>query len=101
MRERVFVMAATVEVLRTLQKQAAGLCPDCLREHIADNTAILADLLDIAENISAVRDSGPEAASLYERASAELMAAVMITAVFSAELARRPAELTAVKASAN
>jgi hypothetical protein len=91
-------MTVTVEVLRNLQKEAAGLCPECLREHIADNTAVLGDLLDIAENMSAIRHSSFDNEELYQRAFAEVMAAVMITAVFTAELNKRP---FAVAVSAN
>ena len=91
---------ASVEVLRTLQKEAAGLCTECLREHIADNAAILGDLLDIADNMAAIRHSSPDNEELYQRAFAELMSAVLIIGVFTAELRKRPAPF-AVAVSAN
>ena len=86
--------------MRTLQKEATGLCTECLREHIAENTAILGDLLDIADNMAAVRHSSYDNEELYQRAFAELMSAVLITAVFTAELRKRPAPF-AVAVSAN
>ena len=93
-------MGATIEVLRTLQKEAEGLCPACLHDHIADNAAVLGDLVDIAENMSAIRHTSPDNEELYQRAFAGLMSAVMITAVFSTELRKRPVPF-AVAASAN
>jgi hypothetical protein len=93
-------MAATVEVLRTLQKEAAGLCPECLHEHVADNAAVLGDLIEVAGNMAAIRQTSPDNEELYQRAFAELMSAVLITAVFTAELRKRPVPF-AVAASAN
>jgi hypothetical protein len=93
-------MTVTVEVLRNLQKEAAGLCPECLREHIAENAAVLGDLLDIAENMAAIRHSSFENEELYQRAFSEALSAALITGVFTAELRNRPVPLT-VAASAN
>jgi hypothetical protein len=93
-------MAATVGVLRTLQKEAAGLCPECLREHVADNSAVLGDLIEIADNMAAIRQTSPDNEELYQRAFREVMTAVMVIAVFTAELRNRPVPF-AVAASAN
>lgn len=94
-------MTATLEVLRDLQKEAAGLCAECLRDYIADNTAVLPDLIDIAENMSAVRHASFENEELYQTAIAGVMSAVMITAVFTAELGKHPAPVASFTVSSN
>lgn len=47
-------MAATVEVLKTLQNEASGLCPQCLSDCIADNAVLLGDLIEITDTMAAV-----------------------------------------------
>jgi hypothetical protein len=94
-REGIFVMAATIELLRGFQKDAAGLCAVCLSDDIARNARVLGDLLDIAENMSAIRHTSSENEELYQKAFAEVMAAVMLIAVFSAEMTRRAVLFTA------
>ena len=92
---------APVEALRDLQKEAAGLCTECLRDHIEGNTEILGDLAGIAENMAAIRHTSFENEELYQTATAELTAAVMIIAVFTAELTKRPAPVGSFTLSAN
>jgi hypothetical protein len=94
-------MSSAIEALRDLQKEASELCTECLRDHIADNTAVLGDLADIAENMSAVRHTSFENEELFQRATAELISALMIIGVFTAELTKRPAPLATFTVSAN
>ena len=93
-------MAATVEALRTLQNQAAELCAQCLSDNIADNAAFLGDLIEVAENLAAIRHLSEDNEELYLRSMQELMTSVMIIAVFSSELSKRPV-LFEAKASLN
>ena len=93
-------MSATIEAFRDLQKEAAELCTECLRDHVDGNAAVLGDLAGIAENMAAIRDASFENEELYQTATAELIAAIMIIAVFTAELNKRPVPL-AVVISAN
>jgi hypothetical protein len=97
----VLIMSAIIEVIRDLQKQAAGLCAECLRDYIGENTAVLSDLADIAENMAAVRHASFENEELYQTATAELTSALMIIGVFTAELTRRPAPVASFTISAN
>lgn len=94
-------MSATIEVIRDLQKQAAGLCAECLRDCIAENTAVLDDLTGIAENMAAIRHTSFENEELYQTATAELIAAITIIAVFTAELTRRPVPVASLTISNN
>jgi hypothetical protein len=94
-------MSATIEAFRDLHKQAAELCTECLRDHIAENTAVLSDLADIAENMAAIRHASFENEELYQTAMAGLMSALMIIGVFTAELTRRPAPVASFTISAN
>jgi hypothetical protein len=84
-------MSEAIGVIRDLQKQASGLCAECLRDSIAENTAVLDDLTGIAENMSSVRYASFENEELYQTAVAEVIAAAAIIAVFTAELTTRPA----------
>jgi hypothetical protein len=95
------IVTATIEAFRDLRKQAAELCTECLRDHIADNAAVLGDLSDIAENMAAIRETSFENEELYQTATAELIAAIMIIAVFTAELANRPIPVASFTVSAN
>jgi hypothetical protein len=83
-------MAATIEVLRYLQKQAAELCPRHLGDQVADNAAVLGDLIEIAETMTAIRHDSAEAEQLYQEAFQQVMTAVFIIAVFTGELSHRP-----------
>lgn len=94
-------MSATIEVIRDLQKQAEGLCAECLRDSIAGNAAVLDDLTGIAENMAAVRHASFGNEELYQTATAEVIAAVAIIAVFTAELTRRPAPVASFVISSN
>jgi hypothetical protein len=94
-------MTATIDAFRDLQKQAAELCTECLRDHIDGNTAVLGDLAGIAENMAAIRHTSFENEELYQTATAELIAAVMIIAVFTTELTKRPAPVASFTLSAN
>lgn len=94
-------MSATIEAFRDLQKQASELCTECLRAHIDSNSAVLGDLADIAENMSAVRHASPEDEELFQQANAELISALLIIGVFTAELARRPQPVATFTVSAN
>jgi hypothetical protein len=93
-------MAATVEVLKTLQNQAAGLCPQCLSDCVADNAVLLAELIEIADTMAAIRQDSAEAEVLYQEAFQKMMAAVLVIAVFTGELSQRPVPF-AVAASLN
>jgi hypothetical protein len=93
-------MAATVEVLKTLQTQAAGLCPQCLSDHVADHAAFLGDLIEITASMAAVRQDSDENEQLYQAAFQKMMTAVLVIAVFTGELAHRPVPF-AVAASLN
>jgi hypothetical protein len=93
-------MAATVEVLKTLQSQAAELCPQCLSDHIADNAVLLGDLIEITDTMSKIREYSPENEQVYQAAFQELMASVLLIAVFTGELSQRPVPF-AVAASLN
>jgi hypothetical protein len=97
--ERIFVMAV-IEVFRTLQNQAEELCAECLSGDIADNAAFLGDMIELAETMAAIRHLSRDNEELYQRALDELMASVMIIAVFSSELSKRPV-LFEAKASLN
>jgi hypothetical protein len=94
------LMAATVEVLKTLQNDAAGLCPQCLSDCIADNAAILGDLIEIANTKAAIRQDSAEAEQLYQEAFQQVMTSVLVIAVFTGELSHRPVPF-AVAASLN
>ena len=93
-------MAATVEVLKTLQKEAGKLCPQCLSDHVADNAALLGDLIAVTANVAAVRQDSGENEELYQAAFQQMMTAVFVIAVFSGELSSRPVPF-AVAASLN
>jgi hypothetical protein len=93
-------MAATVEVLKTLQNEAAGLCPQCLSDHVADNAALLGDLIEITATMAAVRQDSAENEQLYQAAFQQMMTAVFVIAAFTGELAHRPVPF-AVAASLN
>lgn len=94
-------MSATIEAFRDLQKKAAELCTECLREHIDGNTAVLGDLSDIAQNMAEIRHTSFEDEELYQTAIAELISAVMIIAVFTTELSTRPAPVASFTLSNN
>lgn len=89
-------MAVTVQILRDLQKEAAALCPECLHDNITANTSVLGDLIDIADNMAKVRRECFENEELYQHAFSEVISAVLIIAVFTAELDKRPAVLVAL-----
>jgi hypothetical protein len=93
-------MAATVEVLKTLQQDARHLCPQCLSDHIADNAALLGDLIEITQTMAAIRRDSAENEQLYQAAFQNMMTAVLIIAVFTGELTTRPVPF-AVAASLN
>jgi hypothetical protein len=93
-------MAATIEVLRYLQKQAAGHTPECLSDQIADNAAILVDLIETTETMTGIRSESAEAEQLYQEAFQQMMASVLLIAVYAGELSRRPVPF-AVAASLN
>jgi hypothetical protein len=93
-------MAATIQVLRYLQKQAAGHTPECLSDQIADNAAILGDLIEITETMTGIRSESAEAEQLYQEAFQQMMASVLLIAVYTGELSRRPIPF-AVAASLN
>jgi hypothetical protein len=93
-------MAATVEVLKTLQQDAQELCPQCLSDHVADNAVLLGDLIEITAAMAAIRHHSAENERLYQASFQKMMAAVMVIAVFTGELARRPVPF-AVAASLN
>ncbi len=93
-------MAATVEVLKTVQSQAAGLCPQCLSDCIADNAVLLGDLIEITDTMSAIRHDSAETEQLYQEAFQNMMAAVLVIAAFTVELSQRPVPF-AVAASLN
>ena len=61
-------MAATVEALKAFQNRAAGLCPQCLSDYIADNAVLLGDLIEIADTMSAIRQDSAETEQLYQQA---------------------------------
>jgi hypothetical protein len=92
-------MAVTVEILRDLQQQAAGSCTACLRDNITANTSVLGDLIDVADNMAAVRRECFENEELYQQAFCEVISAVLIIAVFTAELDKRPRVLVALSAN--
>lgn len=94
-------MSATIEVIRDLQKQAAGLCAECLRDCIAENAAVLDDLTGIAENMAAIRHTSSDNEELYQTATAEVIVAVAVIAVFTAELTKRPAPVASFSISPN
>lgn len=94
-------MSATIEAFRDLQKEAAESCTECLRDHITSNAAVLGDLADIAQNMEAIRHTSLENEELYQTATAELIAALTIIAVFTAELTRRPAPVASFTLSSN
>jgi hypothetical protein len=89
-------MAVTVQILRDLQKEASGLCSECLHDAIAENSAILGDLIDIADNMAAVRHLCFANEELFQRSFSEVMSAVLIIAVLTAELGKRPTLLVAI-----
>ena len=93
-------LAATVEVLRTLQDQAAGLCPQCLSGYVADNAALLGDLIEVTATMAAIRHDSAENEQLYQASFQNMMTAVFIIAVFTGELSHRPVPF-AVAASLN
>ena len=62
-------MAATVEVLKTLQKDAQELCPQCLSDHVAGNAVLLGDLIEITAAMAAVRHLSGENERLYQAGS--------------------------------
>jgi hypothetical protein len=93
-------MAATVEVLKTLQNEAAGLCPQCLSDNVADNAALLGDLIEITATMAAVRQDSAENEQLYQASFQKMMTAVFVIAVFTGELSHRPVPF-AVAASLN
>jgi hypothetical protein len=93
-------MAATIQVLRYLQTQAAGHTPKCLSDQIADNAAILGDLIEITETMAPISHESDEAEQLYQEAFQQMMASVLLIAVFTGELSRRPVPF-AVAASLN
>lgn len=93
-------MAATVEVLQTLQHYAGQLCEQCLSDHVADSAALLPDLIEVADTMSKIRDHSVENEELYQAALAELMTAVFTIAVFTGELSSRPVPF-AITASLN
>jgi hypothetical protein len=92
--------ARTVEVLRTLQKDAQELCLQCLSDHVADNAALLGDLIEVTATMAAIRQESAENERLYQASFQQLMAAVFLIAVFTGELAHRPVPF-AVAASLN
>jgi len=94
-------MIITLEVIKTLQAESAGMSAECLRRHIADNAMVLPDLIGLAENMSAARDASFEDEELYQEAVAEVMSAVLLIAVFTAELVKHPAPVATFTASAN
>jgi hypothetical protein len=93
-------MAATIQVLRFLQTQAEGHTPECLSDQIADNAAILGDLIEITETMTGIRSESAETEQLYQEAFQQMMASVLLIAVYAGELSRRPVPF-AVAASLN
>jgi hypothetical protein len=93
-------MAPTVEVLKTLQNQAAELCPQCLSDYIADTAVLLGDLIKITDSMAAIRQDSAETEHQYQEAFQKMMAAVLVIAVFTGELSQRPVPF-AVAASLN
>jgi hypothetical protein len=83
-------MAVTLQVLLDLQKEVAGLCPDCLQENITLNTSVLGDLIDIADNMAKIRCESFENEELYQRAFCEVISAILIIAMSTAEFVKRP-----------
>ena len=83
-----------------MQSQAAELCPECLSDYIADNAVLLGDLIEITDTMAAIRHDSAETEQLYQEAFQKLMAAVLVIAVFTGELSRRPVPF-AVAASLN
>jgi hypothetical protein len=94
------LMAATVEVLKTLQNDAAKLCPQCLADCIADNAVLLGDLIEITDTMAAVREYSAENEQVYQAAFQELLTSALVIAVFTSELSKRPVPF-AVAASLN
>jgi hypothetical protein len=93
-------MAATVEVLKNLQSQAAELCPQCLSDFIADYAALLDDLIQVTDTMASVREYSAENELVYQAAFQQMMTAVLVIAVFTGELSHRPVPF-AVAASLN
>jgi hypothetical protein len=94
-------MSETLETFRYLQEEAVNHTTECLRQQIVNNAWVLDDLAGIAENMAAVRHAFPENEELYQTATAELISALMIISVFSAELFKRPAPVASFTLSAN
>lgn len=94
-------MSPTIEIFRDLQKQAAELCTDCLRDHIEDNIAILGDLSDTAQNLDAIQHTSPENEELFLKAHSEFTAVLMTIATFTAGLVKRPAPVASLTLSNN
>jgi hypothetical protein len=93
-------MTATVEVLKTLKGHAEQLCEQCLSDQVADSAALLFDLIEVTHTMSKVREYSPENEELYQAARGQMMMAVFVIAVFTAELTRRPVPF-AIAASLN
>jgi hypothetical protein len=91
-------MAVTLQVLRDLQKEVAGMCPDCLQENITVNTSLLGDLIDITDNMAKIRRESFENEELYQHAFSEVMSSLLIIALCTAEFVKRPPELVALSA---
>lgn len=94
-------MSETTETFRYLQEEAANHSTECLRQQIVNNAWVLDDLAGIAENMAAVRHTSSENEELYLKAEAELISALMIVSVFSAELFKRPAPMASFTLSNN
>jgi hypothetical protein len=93
-------MDAMVEVLKTLQSQAAELCPQCLSDYIADNAVLLGDLIKVTDTMASVRQYSAENEQVYQAAFEQMMTAALVIAVFTGELSHRPVPF-AVAASLN
>ena len=76
------------------------MCPQCLSDCIADNAVLLGDLIEITDAMSAVRQESAENEHLYQVSFQQMMAAVLVIAVFTNELSTRPVPF-AVAASLN
>jgi hypothetical protein len=86
--------------LKTLQSQAAELCPQCLGDYIADNAVLLGDLIKVTDIMTSVRQYSAENEQVYQAAFQQMMTAALVIAVFTGELSHRPVPF-AVAASLN
>jgi hypothetical protein len=91
-REEGHLMSNLIEDIRELQAAASVLCAQCLRDEIAVRTEALDGLTVRLDEATVTRDSAPDGDERYLEVFGETIATVLVLAIFTAELTKRPAD---------